>query len=964
MALFNYKSFDYLPNFKLSSVLSIPAQLVGNGLIAATNAVNTVLDVVSPIGLAGNALLGKPFEAVHELGDKIIDAASDAVNSVGKALGATIEPNDTHHKNEWEDKELSLDNILSLPGDLIGNTIIGATNIANDILDAAAPIAIAGNALIPGFDVVHKAGDTIIDAVSDVAHDIGSAIGGTIEPKDTHYDNEWSQELPSATENLKSIVNTVANQVENALEPIFDYVPDFKFSSVLSIPAQLLGNGLVTTANLVNTVLDVASPIGLAGNALLGKPFEVVHELGDRIIDAASNLLSGAGEALGSNVEAKDTHHKNEWKDGELSLDSILKIPSELVGNLIIGKDGIVNDLLDSVAPLVKVGDKFIPGFEEIHKAGDAIIDQISDIIVNIGKDIGATLPPSDSHFDRGWGQPKQPDQSNPSDDGRPKFYKIDNQFSYRVSESAFKQVQELYNKFISTGSLQGKNFWRPIYTVIKEDLASNDAVDQGTKNWLKVAEAVAIADPQSFLYQYVRLGTGKSLADKGIYITDEQFWQASNVLIKTLADNFLNGVKNADGETVVPAGYLPSSDGKFGLVLMDATQALENLGGELGDWTGITPLSILDHYLGVDTSQLNGGDSRPFTWYLELLGDVVKANLKAGASIFDVVNQIVTEGLNFVGQFIKGEIFDDGFSSRDQLVNTLTQLAYAYAGDLAGSVAVATNLFNPNTNIITTYSVFGRTLNGKDGNDIIKGGVGNDTLVGGKGDDLLFGGWGNDILKGGEGINVLVGGRGDDTYYVQSKYDFVLEHNYEGTDTVISSADQYQLTENIENLTLINPIKKLLIAGSEIQQSGTGNQSDNIITGSKFVNNELKGLAGDDTLIANGGLINILNGGIGNDKLYGDLGNETYYFDQGFGVDTIYEKGGQDTIQFGAGISIDDLLVQDSGNDRIIKLKDSADQITIKDWAKGEAHQVESIVFKDGSTFNLLTLDQNLSYV
>lgn len=360
----------------------------------------------------------------------------------------------------------------------------------------------------------------------------------------------------------------------------------------------------------------------------------------------------------------------------------------------------------------------------------------------------------------------------------------------------------------------------------------------------------------------------------------------------------------------------------------------------------------------------LNGGDSRPFTWYLELLGDVVKANLKAGASIFDVVNQIVTEGLNFVGQFIKGEIFDDGFSSRDQLVNTLTQLAYAYAGDLAGSVAVATNLFNPNTNIITTYSVFGRTLNGKDGNDIIKGGVGNDTLVGGKGDDLLFGGWGNDILKGGEGINVLVGGRGDDTYYVQSKYDFVLEHNYEGTDTVISSADQYQLTENIENLTLINPIKKLLIAGSEIQQSGTGNQSDNIITGSKFVNNELKGLAGDDTLIANGGLINILNGGIGNDKLYGDLGNETYYFDQGFGVDTIYEKGGQDTIQFGAGISIDDLLVQDSGNDRIIKLKDSADQITIKDWAKGEAHQVESIVFKDGSTFNLLTLDQNLSYV
>ena len=104
MSFFKFKSFDYLPDFKFSSVLSIPAQLIGNGLVTVANTVNTVLDVVSPLGLAGNALLGKPFQVVHELGDKIIDGLTSTVSDVGSALGATVEAKDTHHKNEWVDQ--------------------------------------------------------------------------------------------------------------------------------------------------------------------------------------------------------------------------------------------------------------------------------------------------------------------------------------------------------------------------------------------------------------------------------------------------------------------------------------------------------------------------------------------------------------------------------------------------------------------------------------------------------------------------------------------------------------------------------------------------------------------------------------------------------------------------------------------------------------------------------------------
>ena len=960
MSFFKFKSFDYLPDFKFSSVLSIPAQLIGNGLVTVANTVNTVLDVVSPLGLAGNALLGKPFQVVHELGDKIVDGVTSAVSDVGSALGATVEAKDTHHKNEWVDQELTLDNILKAPGELIGNVVIGATNIVNDVLDAAAPVAILGNNIIPGFEPVHKAGDTIIDAVSDTLNTIGQAVGGTVQPNDTHYDNEWTEAKPGlVTGIIDNVVDKVTDGVKDS--PIFNYLPDFKTSSVLSIPAQLIGNGLVTVANTVNTVLDVVSPLGLAGNALLGKPFQVVHELGDKIIDGLTSTVSDVGSALGATVEAKDTHHKNEWVDQELTLDNILKVPSEVIGNALIGTTNVANDLLDAVAPLGLAGNKLLPGFEIAHKVGDTIIDKLSDILTTVGTGLGGTVPVDPTHFDNEWPagsvKPTLPLIPNPPTEPSPatKQNSVDllGQKSYLVSDATFRQVQELYAKFSEAPSLKVSNLWRPIYTAIKNDLASNDAVDQGTKNWLKVAEAVATADPTSFLYQYVRLGTEKSLAEKGITFTNEDFYQASNVLIKTLADNFLNGVKDAAGNQVVPVGYLPSSDGKFGLVHMDATQALNNLGGTLSDWTGITPASILDHYLGVDTSELNGGDSRPFTWYVELLGDVVKANLKAGASLFDVVGQITTEGLNFVGQFINGELLQNGFSSKDQLVNTLTQIAYAYAGDFAGTVAVATNILNPNTNIVSTINPFGTTLNGKAGNDIIKGGIGNDKLYGGKGDDLLLGGWGNDILDGGEGINVLAGGRGNDSYYVKSNNEFVLEHVNEGTDTVFSAATNYVLSKNIENLTL---------QGND-NINGTGNAADNIIKGN-LGNNSLFGGAGNDTLDANGGLINILNGGAGNDQLIGGLGDETYAFELGFGVDTIYEKGGNDTILFGKGINVNDLLVNSSGKDLVINLQNGQDKITIKDWAVNDKHQVETIQFHTGERYDLTDLDQKLNFI
>ena len=134
----------------------------------------------------------------------------------------------------------------------------------------------------------------------------------------------------------------------------------------------------------------------------------------------------------------------------------------------------------------------------------------------------------------------------------------------------------------------------------------------------------------------------------------------------------------------------------------------------------------------------------------------------------------------------------------------------------------------------------------GLNGNDVINGGAGDDRLFGGAGNDTLNGGAGNDYLDGGSGTNSLAGGSGDDTYVVYSTSDTVNETvaGSSGVDTVMA-AISYTLTTNVENLTL---------TGNNI--NGTGNTLANVVIGSSGNNILDGGSAGADTLV----------GGLGND--------------------------------------------------------------------------------------------------
>ncbi|MDB5889344.1 MAG: Hemolysin-type calcium-binding region [Polaromonas sp.] len=164
--------------------------------------------------------------------------------------------------------------------------------------------------------------------------------------------------------------------------------------------------------------------------------------------------------------------------------------------------------------------------------------------------------------------------------------------------------------------------------------------------------------------------------------------------------------------------------------------------------------------------------------------------------------------------------------------------------------------------------------LSGLGSNDHLRGNGGNAMLFGGAGDDHLWGGNGNDRLEGQptvtDGklraeINFLRGGAGDDPYFVNGPGDRVFEKAGAGIDTVYTTVG-FTLPAHVENL----------FAHESFQFDDrplVGNALNNIITGSPFSNEVIRGLDGNDTLNGGGRFGGFLDGGNGNDILIQTIG-------------------------------------------------------------------------------------------
>lgn len=214
-------------------------------------------------------------------------------------------------------------------------------------------------------------------------------------------------------------------------------------------------------------------------------------------------------------------------------------------------------------------------------------------------------------------------------------------------------------------------------------------------------------------------------------------------------------------------------------------------------------------------------------------------------------------------------------------------------------------------------------TLFGGIGSDDLAGGAGADTLDGGDGADHLSGGADNDVLRGGAdgdtldggtGQDQMVGGSGDDVYLVDDAGDTVTEAAGEGQDTIRSTVS-YTLSANVERLEL---------AGSA-SVDGAGNALDNALVGNDGAN-RLEGLDGDDVLQGNGG-DDTLVGGAGNDQLDGGRG-----IDQSIG---------------GAG---DDTYAVDAEGDVIVELAGEGFDVVNASSSYTLSENIEKLVLMEGS--------------
>ncbi len=221
--------------------------------------------------------------------------------------------------------------------------------------------------------------------------------------------------------------------------------------------------------------------------------------------------------------------------------------------------------------------------------------------------------------------------------------------------------------------------------------------------------------------------------------------------------------------------------------------------------------------------------------------------------------------------------------------------------------------------------------LSGTDGDDELQGTSLSETLVGGLGDDTLDGGLGDDTYQWSLGD-------GNDSIEEHDIISFdILEFGtgIRPEDVVISrpinpSGGQvfdlyFDILPTGERITVESGVVADVSETGEFEKpiDEVRFEDGTVWSFSYIASTFLQGTSGDDVLLGYDPLIDLLDGGAGNDELRGLGGSDTYVFGLGYGTDTVFDAQGsfyiffpvdaRDFVRFNEGILPSDIEISRS---------------------------------------------------
>ena len=369
-------------------------------------------------------------------------------------------------------------------------------------------------------------------------------------------------------------------------------------------------------------------------------------------------------------------------------------------------------------------------------------------------------------------------------------------------------------------------------------------------------------------------------------------------------------------------------------IVYSDAGSHADNVqtgdGDDVFHHRGLNDLAYL-----LDTVDLAGGTNDLLVADFSAVTDHVVSNRDhpsaAGRYLFDVggngkIDYAGVERLHFVGgaqgdtvtghegdDILDGRAGDDtldGGDGNDDLAGSIgTNSLQGGDGDdvirsaslaidtVEGGSGVDTAIIDYSSLTVAVTNLAGGEVAFGNGTDsrVILTGVERIVITTGSGNDSITTLGGDDHIDGGAGADAMAGGAGDDTYVVDDGGDSVTEAGGAGTDEIRSSLATYILPANVENL----------VAASH-------------------VNHDFRGNSGNNRVIGGGGadFFRLQDGG--NDSVFGDLGNDAFYFGAAYTPDDVADGGvdrdqvalqGNYALTLGTVTGIEDLILL-SGTD------------------------------------------------